>query len=104
MKKYNLLTKSLFTLTFIGAINAPIVNSSELTTADSVTSAVQLTKNAQHSLNVSLKENLNLVITSINVNLKKDLTLTIGNEHSLVVELASSQSIKDDKIIGSVSE
>ncbi len=108
MKKNNLLTKSLFTLTFVTAINAPIANAVEASTfQDTATHTAVTATDAQKTLTTSLEENLNLVVSSISVDLHNDLTqmmATATNKPSLDVELASSQPIKDDKVISSVSE
>lgn len=94
MKKFNLLAKSLYTLTFVAAVNAPIVSATQ----------TSLTVNAQALINVSLQENLNLIESALHIGLEKEMVMAVRNNQSLVVELASSQPIKDDKIISSVSE
>ena len=100
MKKLNTFTKSLFTFTLFAALNVPTVNASELT----LELSTQLLMNAQHSLAITLEENLNEAASTINGDLQKDILLAVRNDHSLVLELAASQSNKDDKIISSLSE
>ena len=92
MKKNNLLSKSLVTLSFIVGVNIPtIVNASE----------DALIENAQQTLSISLEENLHQVVASINVNLQKELTMTMANNHSLNksldAQLVSIQRNKADK-------
>lgn len=96
MKKLNTFTKSLFTLTLFAALNVPTVNATDVTN--------QLLANAQDSLTVTLEENLNHVVSTINGDLKKDMLMTVRNDKSLVLELAASQLVKDDKITSSVGE
>jgi hypothetical protein len=96
MKKLNTFTKSIFAVTLFAAFTVPTVNASEVT--------AQLQMNAQQSLAVTLEENLNQVVLTINGSLEKDMLLSVKNEQSLVLDVAMSQSVKDDKIISSVSE
>ena len=98
MKKLNFTNdfnkKSLFTLTLIAVVNAPIVNAAE----------TPLFSSAQQTLSISMEESLNQAVANIHVDLQKELTMAMANNQSLDLVLASSQSIKDDKIIVSVSE
>jgi hypothetical protein len=93
MNKLNTFTKSIFAVTLFAAAN---VNASELTT--------QLKADATHSLTVVMKENLNQVAVSINGALQKDLILASINTQTLVLDMAASLSVQDDKATTSVSE
>jgi predicted PurR-regulated permease PerM len=104
MNKLNALTKSLFTFILVAALSIPTVNAAEQGKSVVNQLSQEMQMNAQHSLAVTLQENLNEVITTINGELQKDMLMTIRNNQSLVIELASSQSIKDDKVTSSVSE
>ncbi|MFT4925696.1 MAG: hypothetical protein ACI8WB_001791 [Phenylobacterium sp.] len=95
MKKNNLLSKSLVTLSFIAGVNIPaIVNASE----------TALIENAQQTLRISLEENLNQVVASINVNLQKDVTMLMVDNQSLDLQLASSQLNKAEKATTIIGE
>lgn len=95
MKTLNTFKNTLVTLTLLAAINAPTVSAAPVN--------AQLQINAQTLLAVTLEENLNQVVTTINDDLKKDI-MTKVNDKSLVLELAASQSVKDDKTISAVSD
>ena len=96
MKTLNTVTQTLFTLTLLAGAFVPSVNATEV--------AQQLQVNAQALLAQTLEENLNQVVTTINGDLKKDILMSTRNDSSLVLELAASQPIKDDKIVSSVGE
>ena len=104
MKKLNTLTKSLFTFTLLAALSAPTVNAAEQGKGVSTLLSQELQMNAQHSLTATLQENLNDVVTTINGDLQKDILMALHDNNSLVMELAASQSIKDDKVTSSISE
>ena len=96
MKTLNTVKNTLFTITLLTAVSVPTVNATEVTP--------QLQVNAQTLLAQTLEENLNQVVTTINGELKKDIIKTARNDKSLVLELAASQLVKDDKIVSSVGE
>ena len=96
MKTLNTVKNSLFTITLFAAVCAPTVNATQV--------ANQLQVNAQTLLAHSMDENLNQVVTTINGDLKKDIIKTAKYDKSLVLEMAASQSNKDDKIASRVGE
>jgi putative salt-induced outer membrane protein YdiY len=95
MKKISLPAQSLFTFILFTGINAPIVNASEVT--------AKLMVNAKITLRVSLDENLNQVVATINANLKKELAMTVANERSINLMLATNR-LTEGQIPTNVSE